>query len=364
MSSSSTPGPTHSSSPGLHALLHTAAFAPLDSTGWVRITGEDRVRWLNGMVTNSIQSLALGEGCYSFVLNAQGRIQGDLIAWMREECILLETGRPAELAAWLERYIIMDDVELAVLEPQQAAASGAMSLSRRGLLLAGPHAASMLANILASAELPAPLHFMQQTWQSASIEIFHLPSPLVARFQIWSQKANILEQIESALLAQGVPQAQESDLNALRLLEGTPRFGTDIRDKELPQETAQTRALHFNKGCYLGQEIVERIHSRGAVHRTFSGFLLTGTVPAAGTPLTTAEEPGKPVGELTSAAQMELPGGPVTVALGYIRREFLERKSALVYSGGTALPTSLPFTSALAGEPDLKEPASEVAAVT
>jgi len=364
MPSSPTSGPTHSPSPGLHALLHTVAFAPLDSTGWVRVTGEDRVRWLNGMITNSIQSLAPGEGCYSFVLNAQGRIQGDLTAWMREECILLETGRPAELAAWLERYIIMDDVELAVLDQQQAAAPRSLSPSRPGLLLAGPRAASTLANVLGSAELPAPLHFMQQTWQSASIEIFHLPSPLVARFQIWTQELNLLEQIKSALLAEGVPQAEQSDSNALRLLEGTPRFGTDIRDKELPQETAQTRALHFNKGCYLGQEIVERIHSRGAVHRTFSGFLLTGAVPAAGTPLATAEEPGKQVGELTSAACIELPSGPVTFGLGYLRRELIERRSALVYPGGTALPTSLPFTSALADQPDFNQSASQVAAVT
>ena len=98
----------------LSELLTRAAFAPLTNTGWIRVTGEDRVRWLNGMVTNSIQDLKPGDGCYNFFLSAQGRIQGDCTAWMQGDSILLETGAdqvPA-LMALLERFIIMDDVEL------------------------------------------------------------------------------------------------------------------------------------------------------------------------------------------------------------------------------------------------------------
>jgi folate-binding protein YgfZ len=364
MSSPSMSAPTQSPPPGLHALLHTAAFASLESTGWVRVTGEDRVRWLNGMVTNSIVSLAYGEGSYSFALSAQGRIQGDLIAWKLEDSILLETSRPAELAAWFERYIIMDDVELTVLSRQQASEEDSTAPQRHGLLLAGPHAASTFASILGSSEMSAPLHFAEQPWRSGTLQIFQVPGPLVPRFELWTDDANLVDQVKSALLVQGVLHAEASDLESLRLLEGTPRLGTDIREKELPQETAQTRALHFNKGCYLGQEIVERIHSRGAVHRTFSGFLLTGEVPAAGTRLATSEDPGKPVGELTSAAQINLPSGPITVGLGYVRREFLDRRAALVYPGGTALPVSLPFTSALPVETCADQTASQVAAAT
>ena len=132
-------------------------------------------------------------------------------------------------------------------------------------------------------------------------------------------------------------------LEAFRILSGTPRYGVDIRNTatahDLPQETAQTRALHFSKGCYLGQEIVERIRSRGNVHRTFSGFELTGALPAPGTTLT-AE--GKPAGELTSVAAIPL-ATPVQLALGYIRREALERKLPLDYPGGTATPIPLPY---------------------
>ena len=80
----------HTATP-LADLLTRAAFAPIENVGWIRVTGSDRVRWLNGMVTNNIAALKPGEGCYNFFLNAQGRIQGDATAWMLEDSILLET---------------------------------------------------------------------------------------------------------------------------------------------------------------------------------------------------------------------------------------------------------------------------------
>ena len=109
---------------------------------------------------------------------------------------------------------------------------------------------------------------------------------------------------------------------------------------DLPQETNQTHALHFSKGCYLGQEIVERIRSRGQVHRTFSGFRLTSLPATLPTPLTSD---GKPAGELTSAAIAPLPAGDAILALGYVRREALDRTQPLAYEGGAATPAALPF---------------------
>jgi folate-binding protein YgfZ len=153
----------------------------------------------------------------------------------------------------------------------------------------------------------------------------------------------------------GATPVSSEALEALRILEGTPRYGIDIRNNEtahdLPQETGQTRALHFSKGCYLGQEIVERIRSRGNVHRTFSGFSLTGALPEPGAVLT-AE--GKPVGELTSVAAIPLPESStqpahiVQLALGYVRREALPvtaqaRNLPIEYPGGVATPTALPY---------------------
>ena len=109
------------------------------------------------------------------------------------------------------------------------------------------------------------------------------------------------------------------------------------------QETSQSRALHFTKGCYLGQEIVERIHSRGGVHRTFTGFILTGALPTPGTQL---EAVSTPVAELTSVAAISLPDqpAPIQLALGIVRREALDRNLTLTYPGGTATPIALPYT--------------------
>ena len=99
-------------------LLQTAAFAPITDRGWLRVTGEDRTRWLNGMTTNNIAALQPGQGCYTFFLNAQGKIQADAYAFAQSDSILLETQIPQVLADLLDRFIIMDDVELEVVGSQ------------------------------------------------------------------------------------------------------------------------------------------------------------------------------------------------------------------------------------------------------
>ncbi|HUD22249.1 MAG TPA: hypothetical protein VMQ60_05350 [Acidobacteriaceae bacterium] len=328
----------------LTALLRAAGVSTLDGTGWIRITGSDRVRWLNGMVTNSIAQLAPGEGCYNFVLNAQGRIQGDLTAFLLEGSILLETSRdqlPA-LIAHFNRFIIMDDVELTEISDQ-----------RSGLSLAGPMAAALLHQIGLAGTSLAPMHLQTADWRGSSVVTLHAHSPLFPRFELWADSTTIAA-LHAELIAAGAIQVTPEALEQLRILEGTPRYGIDIRDSatvhDLPQETGQTRALHFTKGCYLGQEIVERIHSRGAVHRTFSGFVLTGPLPAPGTLL---QAEGKPVAELTSVASIQLgessstgartASAPAQLALGIIRRDALDRKLTLTYPGGTAAPIALPY---------------------
>jgi folate-binding protein YgfZ len=326
----------------LAALLKGAGVASLSDIGWLRVTGSDRVRWLNGMVTNSIQDLKPGQGCYNFVLNAQGWIQGDLTAFLLEDSILLETNRDQveKLIAHLDHFIIMDDVELAI------------SGDRAGLALVGPDAGKLLAAIDISSENGfEPLELAHVSWHSASIDLILANSPIVPRFELWSD-AETVAKIDALLRQASAVQISRQTLEQLRILEGTARYGTDIRNSEtardLPQETGQTRALHFSKGCYLGQEIVERIRSRGNLHRTFSGFELHGALPEAGT---TIEAGGKPVGELTSVAAIPLPqdlrplgsAGPLQIALGYIRREALDRSLPLDYPGGIARPIALPY---------------------
>jgi len=314
----------------LAALLEGVGIASLNEIGWIHVTGEDRVRWLNGMTTNSIQDLKPGGCNYNFFLSAQGRIQGDANALMLEKSILLGTARtrlPA-LTELLDRFIIMDDVELS-------------EHTSFGLLVAGPKAAATLAAIGIPVNDLAPLHFTaMDDWRGHKIAVIHAYSLLVPRFELWAKSPEIIALLLEALSSAGATPCSSEALEHLRILEGTPRYGVDIRDKELPQETNQTRALHFAKGCYLGQEIVERIRSRGNVHRVFHAFRLTGDLPAAGVAL---ESDGKAVGELTSVASIPLANGPIQIALGYIRREVLERGSKITYHGGEASPVSTPF---------------------
>jgi folate-binding protein YgfZ len=334
----------------LVALLRGSAFAPIADLGWIRVTGDDRVRWLNGMVTNSIQELAPGRGNYNFLLSAQGRIQGDGFIFAEptdsgdSESILLETAltRIPTLTALLDRFIIMDDVELTDI-----------SSSRSGMLLAGPQALGIVQGLFPSGSKMAELTLQTVSWREGEVTLIHAHSPLVPRYELWSDPATIAA-LTDAFQQAGALHVSDVAVEQLRLLEGTPRYGTDIRDRELPQETAangaQSRALHFAKGCYLGQEIVERIRSRGNVHRTFTAFRLEGTLPDAGTLL---QADSKQVGEITSVAAIPLPTGTVQLALGYIRREALDRRLSVTYPGGTAAPIPTPFEGTKTGAADL-----------
>ena len=342
--------PATGSAAQLAALLQGAGLSHLNQTGWIRVTGEDRVRWLNGMVTNSIQHLAPGEGTYNFLLSVQGRIQGDATIFACPDDLLMETSSPQipTLITLLDRFIIMDDVELADI-----------SRTRSGLLVAGPKAASLPQQIgLAAGDL-APLTMSSLSWNNAEVNTLHAYSPLVPRYELWADEATIAK-LASILQSLDATLCEEQSLEWLRILEGTPQIGTDIRDRELPQETGQARALHFAKGCYLGQEIVERIRSRGNVHRTFSGFRLDGDLPTVGTSL---EADGKQTGEITSVAAIPLPGEdqPIHFALGYIRREALDRGLPITYAGGIAQPVSLPFSQPAASTPPVaSEPPERV----
>ena len=316
----------------LSAILHGAAIAVLSDRAFLRISGPDAARWLNGMVTNTIQTLEPGEGNYNFLLNAQGQIQGDCTIYRdpnkTEPEYILETDRLQieKIQQHLDKYIIMDDVELKPVDEYQEA-----------VLLLGPRAADVLQNVSETSAL-AELQPLRVA-SSGSVQITTpLPGPVPVFEVATASASSLLQNLVNAGASEISPEALED----FRILSGTPRYGTDIRPRDLPQETAQMQALHFSKGCYLGQEIVERIRSRGNVHRTFSGFELTGQIPAPGTQLL-AEGFPRPVGEITSAAAIPLPGRTVQLALGYIRLEVLERKLPLEFPGGTATPVTLPY---------------------
>lgn len=312
----------------LDAILHRAAFAVLNDRAFLRITGSDATRWLNGMVTNSIQALAPGEGCYNLLLNAQGRIQGDCTVYREpggtQPSFLLQTDS-SQLEAvqkHLDHFIIMDDVELTP------------SLSdETSLLVLGPDAPRLLQSIGLPA--PDPLRLAHADSPDGPVLLLTPPLGSVPRFELRAAPG-ILSALTTNLRDHGATEVSLEALETLRVLSATPLYGRDITDKYLPQEINQPHALHFAKGCYLGQEIVERIRSRGQVHRLLTPLTLTGSLP---TDLpTTIQADDKPAGEITSAALVQLPTGPQILALGYVRREALDTHQPLTYSGGTAAP--------------------------
>jgi folate-binding protein YgfZ len=184
------------------------------------------------------------------------------------------------------------------------------------------------------------LAFVPAKLNGITITVVRAYSVLVPKFELWLAAEDVAE-VWRVLTHAGAAPAGFSALQSLRILEGTPLYGVDITDRYLPQETNQTRALNFNKGCYLGQEIVERIRSRATVHRTLRQFELCGSLPSAGAELR-AEGDDKSIGEITSAAHYALPGLPRTFALGFVRVEALERKALITYPGGKAIPLEAP----------------------
>lgn len=310
----------------LPALKH-AAFATLPDRAFLQITGIDATRWLNGMVTNSVQALEPGEGAYNFLLNAQGRIQGDGFLYRETsaatspEFLLATTATQQEaITAHLDRFIIMDDVELTPAH-----------VDEHSLLLVGPEVPALLGTL--GLPSPAPLHLAHASSPHGAVLLLTPDAGASPHVELRCSAA-VVETLKQQLTDAGVPELAPSDLEALRVLEARPAFGQDIRDRDLPQETAQTQALHFAKGCYVGQEIVERIRSRGQVHRQFTAFRLHGPAPDSLPAPLTAE--GKPAGELTSIAILPCGDEALVLALGYARREFLETRTPLAYAGGTA----------------------------
>jgi len=290
------------------------------------LKGADRVRWLNGMVTNNIRDLMPGNGVYAFVLTPQGQIRGDLYAFNRGESLVLEMERAQTetLLPLLRRYIIMDKVEVEDLS----------EITVIGLV--GPKSSQALAAIGLNIGELSSLQSTELSWNASSITALRKDHPLVDSYELWAPK-EIAPGLLEGLRNSGASEISDQALELVRIVSGIPKIGMDIREKTLPQETGQDRALNFNKGCYIGQEIVERIRARGAVHRALVGFEVEGTAPEPGAKI---HSDGKEVGEITSIATV--PTGKV-IALGVLRKEYSKGEKELLAGEAKVLVTSLPF---------------------
>ncbi len=264
---------------GYHELRESKAWIDLSAHGKIKVTGEDRARLLHAMSTNHVQQMQPGDCVYAFLLNAQGRILADVWILCRDDHFLLITEPETRQRVYehLDQYIIADDAYLEDVTDQYALIS-----------IEGPQA---------SAGEPGLLPITCTGHPGGAI---------------------LLAPSEKAAATAGLVEAGAEAARIVRLETAKPRYGEEITERFLVQETGQMQAIHPNKGCYLGQEIVERVKSRGQVHRHLRGVRIEGAeVPEPGTKLTGAE--GKDLAELVSAAYS--PALNQVVGMAYVRTD-------------------------------------------
>ncbi len=291
--------------PGYVALRERAAWLDLSGRGKIRASGEDRARLLHAMTSNDVEGLQPGQGCYAFFLNAQGRILADVNLLCFEEYFLLDTEPETRTKIFehLDRYIIADDVTIEDQTDRMAT-----------IAIEGPQASVVLAQL----GLPAPeTPYSFVRWGESTIANlnttgaggFFLIIPVGA-------KPAIVAQLASA----GVPPATPEEARIVRLEHGRPRYGEEITERYLVQETGQLHAVSFHKGCYLGQEIVERVRSRAQIHRVLRRLEIDTTEPPPpGVKLKSGEADAAEI-----ASAVFSPALGKTVALAYVRTQFAE----------------------------------------
>ncbi|MBK5292489.1 MAG: folate-binding protein YgfZ [Acidobacteriia bacterium] len=284
---------------GYQALREAAALFHLPGRGLIRATGADRARLLHAMSTNNVQELAPGQGCYAFFLTAHGKIVSDANIYRENDSVLLDVEPEARqpLLDHLNKFIIADDVTLTDLSSQCTV-----------IAVEGPGAAAVLESV--GAKMPPPGGFFP--WQGGIIAGVTVTGVAGCRFII---PAGDRHSTWQWLLGIGALEASEQEIHAVRIENARPRFSEDFDNTCLVQEVRLMHGVHSNKGCYLGQEIVERVRSRGQVNRQLAGLQLeTQQAPSPGT---TLSHQGAGVGAITSAAYSPALGR--VVALGFVR---------------------------------------------
>jgi folate-binding protein YgfZ len=307
---------TDNSTAGYEALTNSAALLDLSSRGRIRVTGEDRARLLHAMTTNHVQQMKPGDGIYVFFLNAQGRILADAYVLCFDDHFLLDTAPETRRAVYehLDHYIIADDVTLEDITEQTFAFG-----------LEGPKAIDTAARC----GMQAPHHRFSHV-PSAEFLVAAISSTGSYGVRIYGPAAR-RDEATATIEGAGAIAASEQDAETVRIENFVPRYGCDITEHTLPQETQQMHALHFQKGCYLGQEIVERIRSRGHVNRLLMGFRIESvkTPPTAGSKLMLE---GQAAGEVTSSAAAA--GG--VFGLAYVRTQWAKSGAMAEIDGHAA----------------------------
>ena len=314
--------------------IKSAALIDKNYRAYFSFTGPDRVRYLNAILTNNIKDLAAHHGNVSLLLNPQGHILAEIETYALPDslfCVSYAMTR-ARLIDWLDKYIIMDDVMLT----DESERYGTLALE-------GPKSAAV-AKEVAGVDI-SDLQELQRT----QVSVASIPCWLTKRSpgevsgcEFLAERGSLAELwsiLSAAVRKHGGGPMGYAALSAQRLAQGVPWFGYDFGEKQIPHEAGlQDTHISYTKGCYTGQEIVERVRSRGQANRQRVSLIFDGaTVPAAGESLS-AE--GKEAGHVTRAA---VPSFLLrAIGMGYVRREYAIPGSKVTWSGGTAVVAKFP----------------------
>ncbi len=304
----------------------------VDWAWWSRlhITGTDRASFLQGMLSNEVTRLAVGKGCPALLLSEQGKAIADVMVLAGDDEIAL-AGNTISLVAGraaLERFIVADDVEI-VTDDEAAHVFAVL----------GPEAAQVVERVGLQAPL-AQYDHLHGDLAGADVHLVRVPAPGAGGFLLHVPVAAAAT-VWPALVDAGaaVPVGYEA-FEVLRIESGMPWHGRDVAADTLALEAPYEAAISFRKGCYLGQEVMERVTARGHVNRKLVGLTLAGkVVPPSGARVFAGD---RDVGWVTTAAwSWRLGQG---VALAYVRREHLEPGTVLLIGAAPGDPPSIMAT--------------------
>jgi folate-binding protein YgfZ len=330
-----------------YTALHTAAgVMDLSFRSRVCLIGADRARYLHGQVTNDVKKLAAGEGLYAALTTNKGKLESDLNIYCLADELLLdfEPGLTAKVTARLEKFIVADDVQIVDAAPHY----GLLSVQ-------GPKAAQVIhaLELFGHGDLPAKPLASVKLSDSMLGEIYLANHPRlgaagVAGFDLFVPNAAlgaVADKLVAAAKSAGGGAVGWSAWETVRIEAGIPRYGADMDESHLPLECGiEARAIVYGKGCYIGQEVLNRIHTIGHVNRELRGLRLAENLPALPRQGDKLLQGGREVGQVTSAVQSPKCG---KIALGYVRREAFQPGTELqlqTVSGESPVTVaSLPF---------------------
>ena len=299
----------------------SAGLFDLANRAMLQFTGEDRLPYLQGMLSNDLRPLKMFDGQQATILTQQGKVVADLRVLCSLNSFYLDFWEPLKekILTHLNRYLVADDVE--IHDPNE---------QWKMLSLQGPRAQVMLDQVFANAELPVqPNHHGMVQFDGAPVCVVRADRTGHDGFDLIVQTSQLLA-FAQRLTELGAAWVGEQAQNVLRIEAGIPRYGIDFSEDNLLLEVALDDAVSFTKGCYLGQEVVERIRSRGHVNKKLCGLVLDGNTPASSGDKISAGN--KEVGQITSSVLSFALHRPI--ALAYVNKDFWSAGTKLTVSHG------------------------------